>query len=161
MEEAPQRRRGEDFLDLIPDIVVKLEDGKTYRFKVRGEVAIPHGALELARAARTAPGRATFWAAQAERYRVAWQRAKRARERRQAAVDRGERQAIRDVGESFISDDEIKALVTGDVKARELAEQEDQWREKYELLSFLTRVLLERSYTIRRLLSPTEEREAS
>lgn len=76
----PRRVHGEDWLDRLDTITLRLENGDRVEFRIAEEVSIPPDASlhDLRRLDAASPGRLAFWSAQVARQRRALAKARRA-----------------------------------------------------------------------------------
>ena len=150
------KRRGEDFLDELEAIELRLESGRALSFRIADELPpIPDGEHERVKEAERTIGRLTFWLHQSERAR---QIAKREEEKADRAWAKEYYAQRRHIQQGLV--DSVEMPTENNIKARILLDDQlepqkarvrSAWR-RYGALRSLTTALEHRSHLIRLLI---------
>ena len=161
---APMKRRvertcGERALAQIAEISLRLENGKTVRFKIDDELSVPADPEELHEAALNGHARFAFWAYQESRAHAALRRA----ERDLAYLEAQTYLAARTWLDSqrprvnFVEGARVKAHVDHDDTVLERRKDVDSLREHWTLVASVRDAIEHRTHLLRKLLKQDQD----
>ena len=145
-----RKKHGEDYLDTIQAIELTLENGKTVKFNMGDELAIPDGHVEILSEVRKAPARLSFWVYQAERILSKLRSAERRLAEKIGYMDTIYRQWYAERGEEY-TETEIKSRVTTDMEVKKIQARVITLRKQYGVMRSVREGMEHRCYILRRL----------
>lgn len=150
----PRRQYGEDWLDRIAALTLKLENGETADFDLSKEIAIPHATVsELRKLESTSAGRYLFWASQAARQRREVQRCKRRLAKAEADADLVCRKFVLEDTDYPLTERTVRSHVDLQSSVKKARTKLDEAEYQLEVLEAVRDAVHQRSFSLGRLLN--------
>jgi DNA-dependent RNA polymerase auxiliary subunit epsilon len=150
----PRRQYGEDWLDRIAALTLKLENGETATFDIAKEVTIPAVTLsELRELERTVPARYAFWAGQVARQRREVQKCKRRLTKAEADADVVCRKFVLEDTDYQITERTVRSHVDLQPSVKKARTKLDEAEYQLELLESVRDAVHTLTFSVGRLLN--------
>ena len=150
----PKRQSGEDWLDRIAALTIRLENGEKVTFDMAKEVAIPNATLsELRELERTSAARYAFWAAQVARQRWDVQKCKRRLIKHEADADVVCRKFVLEGTDYIVTERTVRSHVDLQPSVKQARTKLDEAEYQLEILETVRDAVHKRSFSVGRLLN--------
>lgn len=150
----PKRVHGEDWLDRIAALTVRLENGEQATFDFSKEVSVPDVPLSgLQRLERSSAARYAFWAAQAARQRWDVRKRKRQLIKVEADADITCRKYVREDTDYIPTERTVRSYVDSRPSVKDARSRLDEAEYQLEVLEAVRDAVRTRSFSLGRLLN--------
>lgn len=150
----PKRVHGEDWLDRIAALTIKLENGEKATFDFAKEVSVPDVPLaELCGLERTSAARYAFWAAQVARQRWEVRKRKRQLTKAEADADITCRKFVKEDTDYIPTERTVRSYVDSQPSVKGARSRFDEAEYQLEVLEAVRDAVHKRSFSVGRLLN--------
>lgn len=152
----PQTRQyGEDWLDSVEKITLRLDNGKKATFNLAKEASIPRyaTAIELRKLESRSAARYAFWAYHCQRQWGVLQQARAKLSKLEASSDVTARKLILEDTEHVVTERHVRSYLDLDPKVRSYRLKVTQHEAQYKLLDLVRKAVEFRAFSLGRLLA--------
>jgi len=151
-------RRGEDCLDDLQALTVRLESGQIRTFSIPQELAYPTDEDEILEAHRKAPASAAFWDYQTERALYDVRLYETGLEKLEGDARVVKRNALESICDSFVAESAVEAAVASDDYVYKQRNQLNDLRRQYGLLRSVRDAMVRRVSVLNRMADQIAQR---
>jgi len=155
-----KRIHGEDWLERIDRLTLKLENGEQATFDIAAEVAVPDVELgELRRLEHGSPARYAFWSYQAARQRFEVRKLRRALTQAEANADVVCRRYIKEDTDFEVTERGVRSWVELDKDVQSALRQLNEAELALDIIDAVREAVRARTFTLGRLLNTHAKHE--
>jgi len=155
-----KRIHGEDWLERIDQLTLKLENGEQVTFDIAGEVSVPDVELgELRRLEANSPARYAFWSYQASRQRFEVRKLRRALIQAEANADVVCRRFIKEDTDFDVTERGVRSWVDLDKAVQSARRKLNEAELALDIIESVRDAVRARTFTLGRLLNTHAKHE--